>query len=565
MTQNITAPVVTEATIKPLETGVMRYFPLPKYRANQKIVLQEIEKAFASGKSIIILEGPVGSGKSAIAVTLAKAYTSAHEVKDISNGAHIVTPRKSLQDQYYADFSETLVLMKGRNAYPCTIDVPLREYTTVIKAIKEGKIKQPDKHSPNCADAPCKGSAEVYQICTESRNCPYVQAITVAQEHEIVVHNLHSFIYQSSFSGKFDKREMLIIDEAHEIENTIRDFISKKIYISKPIKETQVADLKTVLDWKSFFLTPEYIPEETEKDKNLKQQDKTYISPREEYLRKIESLTEKDYLEKGLSVQYQPVLKTGTHIQTGASFDLIPHYVGGAVNNLLLNYGEKVVLMSGTIYNKELFCRNLGINQANAYFIRIGSSFPKENRPIYLKQKYQINTSHANWNENFAGLIEIINNISSVFADAKGLIHAPSYVAAEQIRNALNNPRAITHNQFDFFTKLEEFFASKEPNIFISPICQQGVDFKDDRARFQIVVRVPYPSTSSKFVEDKVKTDFPWYNYQALIIFGQQIGRINRSDNDYGATFLVDERFNQFISRNSKMLPGWAKEAMIWK
>lgn len=92
-----------------------------------------------------------------------------------------------------------------------------------------------------------------------------------------------------------------------------------------------------------------------------------------------------------------------------------------------------------------------------------------------------------------------------------------------------------------------------------------GVDFKGDRARFQIVTRVPYLSIGSKFVEDKVEKDFPWYNYQALIVLGQQIGRVNRSEDDYGATFLVDERFNKFISKNSKLLPGWVKEGMIWK
>jgi Rad3-related DNA helicase len=96
-------------------------------------------------------------------------------------------------------------------------------------------------------------------------------------------------------------------------------------------------------------------------------------------------------------------------------------------------------------------------------------------------------------------------------------------------------------------------------------VCQEGVDFKGDRARFQIIVRIPYPATSSKFMTSQVEGNFPWYNFQSLIVFGQQIGRINRSEDDFGATFLVDDRFNRYVSRNSSYLPGWVKEAFVWR
>jgi superfamily II DNA or RNA helicase len=51
---------------------------------------------------MVILEAPVGSGKSAIAMTFARA---------VSN-SHIITPRKSLQDQYFEDFKEDIVLIR---------------------------------------------------------------------------------------------------------------------------------------------------------------------------------------------------------------------------------------------------------------------------------------------------------------------------------------------------------------------------------------------------------------------------------------------------------------------
>jgi ATP-dependent DNA helicase DinG len=124
----------------------------------------------------------------------------------------------------------------------------------------------------------------------------------------------------------------------------------------------------------------------------------------------------------------------------------------------------------------------------------------------------------------------------------------------------------VIHDKDNFHEMLSKFYSSESSNkVFLSPICQQGVDFKYDRARFQIVIRVPYPNTSDPFVEHKVKNDFQWYNYEALVAFGQQVGRVNRSDDDFGATILLDERFGKFISKNKSVLPKWLTDAIIYK
>jgi len=536
---------------------IMECFPLESPRKSQELVIREIDKAFSSGSKIVILEAPVGSGKSAIAATIAKFYGK--------SGAHIITPRKSLQDQYFEDFDKHLVLMKGRAAYPCTHELKSTSYRKVISLIQEGKIDQPKRGEPNCSDAPCRDDKDVYNLCTSDRACPYTVAMGIAQSHSMVVHNLHSFIFQSSFGNSFQKRDVLIIDEAHEIEGTIRSFVTKKIYLPKVFPPGTFDELKTWKDWETFLLSDELVPKETARDELMRQHDKEYKSFKEKYLMQILAVNMNGNLDKGFSVEVIPEVRPGTSLPHGTNLEFVPHNVGGAVNAMLLAFGEKILLMSGTIYNKELYCKNIGIDPSSAYFVRIGSSFPKENRPIYAIPKYQIDTSHAKWNDNFAGMIEIIKNICTVFHDVKGLIHVPSYLAGEQIRNALNNDRFISHSSMDFQEKLQGFFAAKEAKVLLSPVCQQGVDFKEDRARFQIILRVPYLNTSSAFVSDKVQNDFQWYNYQSLIIFGQQIGRVNRSASDYGVTFLLDERFNKFVSRNSKVLPGWVKEAIVRK
>lgn len=557
--------------------NVMEYFPLKEARPTQKLVLEETERVFSTGKKIVILEAPVGSGKSAIALTLARQQAAHPETKfeDAKDGkpvkpppmpVHIITPRKSLQDQYYADFPRDLVTMKGRNSYPCIIEMEPRRYIPILKAIKEGKTAAPGANEDSCANGPCDGNEEIYKSCTDQHPCPYNLAIETAQGEPIIVHNLHSFIYQTSFATKFDKRSLLIVDEAHEIENTVRNFATRTLHTKAHVDRSQVDQLVTIKDWTEFLLKPEIMPVLTPQDISKAAADPKFKSVQAVYKDQVAQLEKwESTYEKGFAVEIIPTINVITKARTGTRFEIIPNYVGGEVRRLLLEFGDRVLLMSGTIYDKKTYCSQLGINPEDAHFIRIESTFPKENRPIYLKPAYQVNTSHATWNENFPKMIEIIQAILAIFHDAKGLIHAPSYFAAEEIAKALNSPRVWTHQANNFLTTLERFFASSGNGIFLSPICQQGVDFKEDRARFQIVVRVPYLSTGSAFVADKLKKDFQWYNYQALIVFGQQVGRVNRGPDDYGATFLLDSRFSTFISKNRGVLPKWLKDGFIYK
>jgi Rad3-related DNA helicase len=536
------------------------YFPVNSVmktpRAGQRAVINEIDKVIKEGrKKLIILEAPVGSGKSGVAMTFAKAF----------NSSHIITPRKSLQDQYFSDFSDEVVLMKGRSGYPCTYEKPITVYKKVIKDIVNGQVKQPGFGETNCSNAPCKDSKTIYTHCVETKGeCPYSVAIEIAQQNPRVIHNIHSFVFQTSFSDKFTKRDLLVIDEAHDIEGIIREFITKKVTINKVIQEKDRPSGNDLDLWCNFFLQSEFIPKLTKAEEIRKREEPYWNSPLDEYLNKIENLRSlKTYYKDGFIIK-SSINSVGSR-DISTSFEFIPESLGNSADNLLFSYGEYVLLMSGTIYSKDTFCKNLGINPDTAHFIRIPSTFPKENRPLVAKSEYQIDTSFAKWNENFKDMIEKMNKILNIFDDAKGLIHAPSYEAAEQIALALNGNRAITHGKHDFQDRLQEFYRTESNKVFISPVCQQGVDFKQDRARFQIITRVPYLNTSDDFINHKVQNDFSWYNHQALVIFGQQIGRINRSEDDYGATFLMDERFNRFIKRNASKFPKWVLDAIIWK
>jgi Rad3-related DNA helicase len=537
------------------QSDILSFFPLKTPRSNQKAVLLEVDNAFKEGKKFIILEAPVGSGKSPVAMTFARKFRD----------SHILTPQKSLQNQYYEDFEEDSVLMKGRNAYPCTRGRGKRIYLKVISDIHKGQVKQPARGEDSCTTAPCRNSQTVYNLCVESQGaCPYTAAIETAQQHHTVIHNIHSFIFQTNFSGKFEKRKLLVVDEAHLIEGIIREFITKKITVRGLVEALDMPEEVSVDAWCDLFESERFLPAITASEKALKEVDETYVTEQDKYLEQILTFREKaDYYGHAFTVRRIPNYVGERCINT--TFEFIPHSVGNAPTNLIFNFGEHVLLMSGTIYDKTMFCKSIGINPDDAYFIRVPSTFPLKTRPIYLKPEYQVDTSFANWDSNFKDMIAKISKILKIFHDVKGLIHVPSYQAAEEIASWLPPDRVIWHDKTNAQEKLQEFYSSTEPKVFLSPVCQQGVDFKYDRARFQIVLRIPYLNTSDEYVKHVVENDFPKYNYWALLTFGQQIGRVNRAEDDFGVTFLMDSRFNKFIQKNSAKLPKWLKDAFIYK
>lgn len=548
-----------------MTSKILSYFPLDKPRNSQVQVLKAIEKAFADGYRNVLLEAPVGSGKSAIAFTVAKYYGT----------AHILTPRKSLQNQYYEDFkgAPSFSLMKGRNAYPCTWFK--ENYDKTIAAIQKGHLVNVAYGEANCATGPCQKSTAKYNSCVKdkftgeiSTPCPYNVAIEVSQKNDTVVHNLHSFIFQTNFADRFEKRDVMIIDECHEVEGIIRGFASRKmslpLYVQDDVLE-EVENDKSLESWADWLLQFQHLFSESSAQAGGTSGGDDQVSERDSYLEQVDKVRSyADYFTDKFVTNVKRERLTGNRGQTVLEF--IPERIDNLVNSYLLNHGEKRLLMSGTIYNKSQYCKAVGLAENETCFIRIPSSFPKSTRPIYFKKEYRVDTSHALWDQNFDEIVEKLKTILDIFDDVKGLIHAPSYQTAQQLMEALGDTgRCYTHHKDDFQAQLEAHYRRKEPSVFISPICQQGVDFKYDRARFQVILRVPYLNTSDAFNNHKVQNDFPWYNYQALVVFGQQIGRVNRAEDDEGATILMDERFSSFLSRNRNVIPKWAMDSIIYR
>lgn len=524
-----------------LKRDVIEFFPKEAPYPSQETVLNQIVRAFDVDKvSTVIVEAQVGFGKSAVAVCLSEYYGS----------AHIITPRKSLQDQYQEDFPRHVKVLKGMSNYPCFptgYDAKLTEaksatgieYQEALDQVMLGKT--PTFSGRSCARGPCRGDRDLLLECTDRRPCVYKKAIEVACRGKITVSNIHSFVAYSNLPDDrlgLTERELLIVDECQDTADIIRGFITKMFIVPLPLETLQklgeIPNFESMEDWVTWFTSPNIL------EKIPKAEVEGYYT----------------YIEKFSDTPIYNFVVSIKGLDSGfTEFTFIPRNIGNAAEAMLLKYGKRRLLMSGTIYDKEVFCYLNGLNPAETEFIKVAPTLPAANAPIIFHKELVCNTSHKTWEENYPKVLYSINRIMKVFGDKRGLIHAPSYEIAHRIHRDLKNPRVMVHQPDNFQERLNYFLNDSEPDtVFISPTCYQGIDLKGDRGRFQIIIRVPYPNISDVFIKDMLDRSPLMFSYLALVTFGQQTGRVMRSPTDWGKTYLIDSRFSDVISQHRKWL-----------
>ena len=232
--------------------------------------------------------------------------------------------------------------------------------------------------------------------------------------------------------------------------------------------------------------------------------------------------------------------------------------------------------MSATILDVDTFCRNIGLDpqKDRIKFISVDSDFPPENRPVYPVNITYLNKDSLQVENVKQALAKAVDCIMDEYADTKGIIHTTSYAQLDFIEKYLsrkNKRRLIPtvsstareHSGNSRRTQIiAEHFASTKPTVLISPSLHTGLDLKDDYARFQILVKVPFPNTSDKWTDAKRKRSPQWYNWQTALRLVQTCGRSVRSQTDYADTYVLDSTFNPFISKNR--LPNWFKQAICY-
>ena len=514
-----------EVGMGPISILIKKYWALggKKPRKVQIKLIKQIYEAINNGYKNIVLDAGTGIGKSAIAATIA----------NIMKDAYILTMTKQLQNQYMEDFSNYVSLIKGKGNYDCH------------------KI----------ADLSCEFCQKEAYGQEKCEDCEYQIALELARKSEIVVTN-YDYIYTAGVKipNRFFKRKLLILDESHNLETKMMNFgqTLNSHYIMK----------KYGLDITKGFTKKDY--------PKLKKDYKYWISICNELIKlcdaKIDSLEKNQFVtKKKIKQDIQNFKDIIDGLNNNHFLIMINNTRWGPVVNFkpksiieettkLLDFGDIRLFLTGTMGDYNKFCEWLGLDKNETCYIYEKSPFPVENRPIYLDF---VKSMRANGWKSKIG-IEKIKEIVSKYSNKKGVIHTSSTQQANWIKKQLNDIKFIVAAGNDREKIIKEFEENPNPMVLIGPALKDGVDFKDDKCRFQIIYKMPFPRLDDQ-IKFRKKQEDEWYLYHTIMPLMQAYGRGIRHKDDYCDAYILDSDFKRLYEDYHYFFNEYFIEAIKWK
>jgi Rad3-related DNA helicase len=345
------------------------------------------------------------------------------------------------------------------------------------------------------------------------------------------------------------KRQVLILDEGHNIERILLDMAGFRITpgicsaagVDGPPKHLAA---ERIVDWLSAALLPA-----------LRKQ--TSRCRKSAALRELENLAERvaKYVDVDDRSQWIAWIDED-------ALNVKPFSVSVEARDLF-SRARYVLIQSATIFDFAAFQRVLGISDSLVF--SAPSDFPLCNRPIIYRPVGDM--AAKTMSRTIPDLCVEIERIVGSFSQCKGVVHTGSYhinqCVARRLTAKYGCQRIITHSQDprDREQAIRLHCDGNEVTVLVSPSLTEGVDLHGDLARFQIVCKVPYPRLD-EYTRARSARDSTWYRLHTAWALVQMIGRAVRSDTDYATTFVLDSQFERFVIRNEQILPAWWRAAI---
>jgi Rad3-related DNA helicase len=239
------------------------------------------------------------------------------------------------------------------------------------------------------------------------------------------------------------------------------------------------------------------------------------------------------------------------------------------IGNLFFKYvntwaTNKVIFMSATILDIKGFCEELGLPKEQTAIIRMEPTFDPQKSPIIYYP-----TGHMNYkalDNTIPKIIESVKDILAKHPNDKGIIHTGNYKIAKAIHEGVNDSRLIMKDDDGNNEKLlRRHTKSSLPTVLVSPSLTTGADLKDELSRFQIMVKLPWPSLADKRVKKKIEINDDWYAAEMFRSFIQASGRSTRSEEDWSTTYVLDSSFYHWTFKFKKWFPQQYLKRIVWK
>lgn len=536
----------------PLTLDWRQFFPLPTPRTEQARALDWICEQFEAGHREIVAELGTGIGKSAIAVTVGRWLEAREKGTGSYNpGVTVLTSQKVLQDQYVADFKEARDLRSSAN-FSCSGPVggTCGETSRVRKAVIDPeKPWDPKNDALRCGQ------------------CPYRSAKDDFVSSQLGVTNYSYFLSESTYAGEIPPRRLLVLDEAHNVEDEVRRWTSFEVTDSDAQKLGE--DLEDARRDPTTWLYDRYRPAIEKKLATTGRKLKKFVKAGGLGNSVVKDLANENDTQDKRLCQINRLQSKGGELLVSWHDDPVKHRVTvrfqpldvtELVKETLYERASAVLLMSATLLDRDVFCKSVGL--PDAPYLSIPTPFKKEAFGLSFRPVGKMTMDHIE--RSLKDFPKTIRRIIDENPGHKGIIHTMNYRITRYLQDNLgdyDSGRLLYQGSAkDRETILRKHIASDKATIIVSPSMMEGLDLRDDLGRFQIVCKVPYPDMSDPIIKHKSRE---WYSWRTVRTLVQAVGRGVRSETDWVRTYILDLSFLDLMEWSSNMIPDHLRKGML--
>lgn len=493
-------------------------------RPHQIAAIEETVGHFHTGKRMVVLDAPTGSGKTLIGESVRQLVAG-------DGRSSYVCSSLTLQEQFAADFPEAKVIM-GRTNYPTELDA--------------------DKTANDCLGASCG-------FCTSTDNCPYQVAKHEAETAETAVLNSTYQLYASNYTRSFRKRDLIVVDECDTLEGELMRFAdiwigeghARQVNMQLPKSGVRYT---TLVEWLNEWAERAGRRTIHVKDAASARQKRTWDG----LVRNAKTVAADLHHNSDLWVR-QPHPR---------ALVMKPVTINRFAHDKLWSHGDRFLLMSATVISAQAMLRELGWEEPWAE-VKVPMTFPKENRRIVARGG--IDMAQKNRETAWPEMVAAVNQVLVEHPDDNVLVHTVSYELAKYLHDRCRSTAHAFITYEDSKVRadmLERFRAAGEVGeraCLFAPSMDRGVDLPDDLCRVQVVAKVPFPYLGDRQVSARMRLPGGqvWYSVETVRRLVQMTGRAVRGKDDWAVTYVLDGQFKKnVLARSRRLLPPWWLEAV---
>lgn len=586
-----------------LRRNYAAHFPWKRYPKMRPVQEEALRCLPQGNRGIRVFELPTGSGKTAIGMTFLKALAA-----EGRGPLFYITPTKAQVEQIKKLHPEVKAVY-GRNEYDCLYYEPEQPF-------RADQI--PCSLLIDCEHRVDQMSGELFGGNPLLAACPYLQEKFVAKQGGIIVCTTAFYLFTALFNREWGDPAGLVIDEAHQVAQTVRQALSYeitdwhlgqlvdalrdvdariaaklerlqqemvRIIRTKPasqqtlLEEDEISELIGLIsriepDGELTTRLKERVDrkvargqlERAEGVATLKQME-TIVRDLGRYLRSLQYALPEEGGRNALNYCFATYLKErdpAKHVQ----YRLIvkSHYVAPLVRRFLAPF---TLAMSATIGDAGVLEFETGIRGP---FYSFGSDFPHEKTRIFLATDapdLSWNAQRANrggnlLNRSLRQIVRACRRFAE--ADIRSLVIVTS--DAERVKFAKfaheEGIEAITYDATFSARAAAGLFKEGNGHVLVGTKANygEGLDLPRGLAPVIFFLRPSYPPPHdpATIFEDRRFGRQRWkvWNWRVMIEALQARGRNIRSRTDQGVTFFVSRQFGRFVAGS---LPEWLRPA----